>query len=323
MASRYKQLIVVLLLSILAAGVINRLVLRKLAHMHEEQVAHLPEVQPQSGLSASKPQQASPFNAPEQHAAAGTRQTDWQVRWARLIALPPSPERNAGLCALLEDLATHDPQQALFLARQEKDPDLRQEEFKAALEGWATVSVDEAGRWAHNQSEISVDVALSAVFDGARTKPDDAVRYAREQIVLHPERTADYGNWLIHGLGRADEHEKASHFAAAGSGEVAQAWLTAAYDQWAQQQPREALASAQNLADRVKQHSAFCAAVSGWARTDPKQLAQYANGLPPNADRNFALIVALRAWAQLEPDAAADFITRVGPLPGAETILED
>lgn len=224
---------------------------------------------------------------------------------------------------MLEELAARDPAQALMLARQENDAELRRERLTAVLEGWATVNMAAAARWTLSQNELYPDIGLAAVFNGARARPDEAIHFARQLSHEQPQRAASIGSYLIFGLGRADEHQKAVQFALEGRPEIMRDWLTAAYDQWGRKQPEEALSSAQNLSDPEKRQVAFHAAVSGWARVDPRKLVEKAETLPAGSERNFAMITALRAWVQRDPEATADYIARAGSIPGVEAVLED
>jgi hypothetical protein len=243
--------------------------------------------------------------------------------WSELRTQASSPERNAALCALIEAFAARHPAEATALALAEPDAALREQLLQATLHGWATADVEAAGRWALAQNHLHRDLALPAVFNGARARPEDAILFAQTISREQPNRAQDFGNYVLFALARADEHEKAVAFATAPNVEQGRVWITAAYADWGRRQPEAALASAARLTDPAKRQIAFRASAAGWAKVDPQKLAEHASTLPPGEERDFALVTALRAWAQKDPDSAASYLTRVGSLPRAELILED
>jgi hypothetical protein len=246
----------------------------------------------------------------------------WSSQWTLLLAEPPSPDRASALCALLEDLAAREPLRARDLALAETTEPLRTNLLRAALGGWASVDLESAGRWALTQTDIYQDAALAAVFHGARSQPDEAVRYARRLSQATPARAGDVGQYLIFALGEADEHQRATRYAAEGEA-FAKEWLVSAYAQWSRHDPPAAIAATTTLSDFDQRRTAYRAAISGWAKVDPPALLQYAEHLHPGSDRDYALVTALRGLATRAPETAAAWLVESGPVNGVETVLED
>lgn len=260
----------------------------------------------------------------QQVASAKAKTTDrWQVRWDELAAAGSSVERNRERCALLKDLARRDAGRALWLARSETDQELRENLFRAALEGWASVQVDAAGEWALQQNDLSQDLAMAAVFNGAGASPESAQRFAQQLSQRFPERAQDYGSYLIFSLGQAGAYHQAAGLATAGPPAVSQNWITAAFDAWARREPEAAVLAATDLADPEKRSTAFRASIYAWAKTDPKALVDYAEGFPTGEERTFALLSGLRAWHQKEPELTKAWIAKAGEISGIERVFED
>ena len=283
-----------------------------------------PRLTPERLAAMSSPPVEDPARAGTASVAVKTNAAldPWAARWARQNAEAPSPERDASLCHLLEDLAARDPDRARAFALEETREPLRTDLLRAVLAGWATDDIEAAGRWALTQDHLYQDAALAAVFHGARSQPDEAVRYARYLAQADPSRTGDVGHYLIHALGEADEHQRAATYAAAG-GAFAKEWLVPAYAQWARQDPPVAIAAAAQLRDEEQRRTASRAAIAGWAKVDPAALLRYAESLHPGSDRDRAIVAGLRALAAREPDAAAAWIAKSAPISGVETVLED
>lgn len=235
-------------------------------------------------------------------------------------------DRKSGIIRALQALAARDPQGALISALNETDEELRTELFQAVLRGWAGVDVEAAGDWARSQDFVDHGLAMAAVFNGAARQPSEAVRYARMISREDPQRTRDYGVYLIFALGQTGHHEKAVAYAVEGTPALAVEWVNAAYNRWGQRNPKHALASAVKT-DAALRHIAFCAVISGWAQANPQALASHAMHFPAGAEKDYSLIVALRSWIGRDPGAAADWIEAhrgaVASIPGFETILED
>ena len=235
-----------------------------------------------------------------------------------------SPE-HAATAAINPDRAAHIFSTAFSTAQREPDAALREQKLLAALTEWAGVDVAAAGGWlVANPEALPPDLALAALFEGAKSRPEPAVAYAQDLALQFPERAADIGSCLVAALGRAGEHPRAARFAAATDAQQHPGLLTAAYHGWGRHQPQEALLSTRALAHADQRRAAFHAVVAGWAKTDPSALAQYAASALGGDERTFALVTALRQWAAKSPEEAAQFLTKTaGPLPGAELILED
>jgi hypothetical protein len=239
-------------------------------------------------------------------------------------ALPPATISSAVILPAVREKSAQTFFAELSAARAEPELTARHTRILAALTEWATTDVAAAGRWLDKHLEqLPADLALAALFDGAKAQPAEAIALARELSRERPFLTADIGSNLIAALARADEHALAVDFAATGSETHTRDWLAAAFDRWGRADPERALAASSAFEDLARRNQTFQAAALGWAKADPSSLARYAATLPEGDNRTFALLTALRQWAVKDAEAAATFLVQNGPLPGAELILED
>lgn len=192
----------------------------------------------------------------------------------------------------------------------EPDAKSRLAELQLALQSWAEKDPMAAAQWALTRQELPADLALAAVFRGAGMQPSVALELHGQLVAAQPSRAHDCGGYLIAGLSRAHAHEAAAAFALGADPHLATGWLTAAYTDWARQEPREAMDAVGRIADPDRQFTAFRAMVAGWSQADPAQLVATASNLSAGPERQFALLTGLRAWVEKDPDAAAEWVAR-------------
>jgi phage-related baseplate assembly protein len=247
----------------------------------------------------------------------------WQELSRQGVADANSAARKQAMCAALEDLAARNPTNALSLALGQTDEALRGDLLQAVLRGWASAAPDDAANWARSQTHLEQGQSMSAVFNGAAKRPDEAVRLGQRLSAEDPENASSYGGYLIFALSRAEKFEAAAAVAMAAPTEFRTDLLTIAYNNWGQRQPKLALAAAAALSDSDMQRTAFQATVGGWAKANPRELTEIAMTLPDGPDRKLALTTALRQWIDQDPASAAEWARNAKFFPEMEATLED
>ncbi len=256
---------------------------------------------------------ADPAREPATRSAALRTTADWDDKqWQQTLARPGSPARNAALAALLENLASVDPDRAMSLAKAEGNLKLRQLLLQSALHGWARTSPTNAAGWALALPDSSErERALSTVFAGAvAADPAGALRFGKALIKEHPDDAASYGASLIETLCASGDFEKATQLAIDGRTDIRSGWMGLAYSRWAEFQPEQAAAAAAAIPEPGLRNEALHGIVGGWAQADPAALVQFVTGLPADADRGPLLGQALERWAKEDPAAASAWMNQ-------------
>lgn len=263
---------------------------------------------PSASLPLVSDHQPSSAPAVEQiHPAAvktAARTNHWdEAQWQQLISQPGTVARNKIMAALLEALATTDPQRALTLAQAEKNLLLRDSLLHASLRGWGSAATEDAVDWtlAHTDGSDR-SAAVAAVFSGAMANPDEALRVAQKICANDPAGAAGYGNSIINAFCDAGDFSAAIQFVAGADSEVNRSiWTAEAYLSWAALQPEQAAQAAAALTDPAARDEALHGIIGGWAQADPAALTQFLAGLPSGGDRGSMLGQALQSWARLGP----------------------
>ena len=274
-----------------------------------------PETSPATMASVSDHQplpapSAEPVRAGPSNTASFTNRWD-EARWQQLISQPGTAARNAALAALLEALATTDPQRAIALAQAEGNLNLREELLHAALRGWGRTGAGDAAAWALSLGDPSErSAAMAAVFAGAvATNPDEAMRVGRDICRDNPGEAVVTGSLLIDAFCDNGNFAAAVQLAADGEGTAQRSiWMAEAYSRWATLQPQQAAEAASVITDPALRNEALHGVVGGWAGSDPAGLTQFLTQLPAGGDRASMLGQALQSWARLDPEAAANWI---------------
>jgi hypothetical protein len=274
-----------------------------------------PETSPATMASVSDHQplpapSAEPVRAGPSNTAPFTNRWD-EARWQQLISQPGTAARNAALAALLEALATTDPQRAIALAQAEGNLNLREELLHAALRGWGRTGAGDAAAWALSLGDPSErSAAMAAVFAGAvATNPDEAMRVGRDICRDNPGEAVVTGSLLIDAFCDNGNFAAAVQLAADGEGTAQRSiWMAEAYSRWATLQPQQAAEAANVITDPALRNEALHGVVGGWAGSDPAGLTQFLTQLPAGGDRASMLGQALQSWARLDPEAAANWI---------------
>jgi hypothetical protein len=250
-----------------------------------------------------------PVHAGPSKPATFTNRWD-EAQWQQLISQPGTVARNQAMAALLEALATTDPQRALALAQAEKNLLLRDSLLHASLRGWGSAATEDAVNWTLAHTEASErSAAIAAVFSGAMANPDEALRVAQKICANDPAGAAGYGNSIINAFCDAGDFSAAIQFVAGADSEVNRSiWTAEAYSSWAALQPEQAAQAAAALTDPVARNEALHGIIGGWAQADPAALTQFLTGLPPGGDRGSMIGQALQSWARLDPEAVANWI---------------
>lgn len=239
---------------------------------------------------------------------AASEASSWESRWAEAFGSANTPARNRKLIALINELAKTHPQQALALARGVDDWRLRDLLRNAALSGWASVDPDAAGDWALAVGEDERRSAIESVMHGAAANPAAAVRLALRLCAADPERGGDYGHYTIAGLVESGDFANAVRFGQEIGPDKYPFLLKSAFFQWARNEPSQALAALDNIADPITRGKAYGEVIGGWAWSDPKGLAAYALTLPADSGRAEAIAEALPRWVEKDPNAAMDWM---------------
>jgi hypothetical protein len=248
-------------------------------------------------------------NAPHPLTTASTK--GWSEQdWQRTKAQPASPENAAALAAMLEKLASTNPQQSMGLAQAEPNLVLREIFVQAVLRGWAKSSPIAAARWAVALPISSArEAGLMSVFaSAAATDSEQAVRTGKTLAEEYPGEAVSWGGHLVDALCQAGDFQTAVKFAADGNEGTRPFWLGEAYSKWATFQPQVAAQAAASLADPVLRAEALRGVIGGWSTADPASLVQYVSQLPATADKGSMVSQALQRWAKLDPIAASDWI---------------
>lgn len=182
--------------------------------------------------------------------------------------------------------------------------------LRVVLREWAAENPAAAAEWADRLPDDQRSLALEAVFKGTAQRPEEAVRAARELSEKRPQRSGDYGYWLIAGLTEGGAFAEAARFAIDDNSSHRAAWLRPIFSRWAAQQPDEALRAVERIGDAAARRISLEGAFSGWASVDPAALAWHAMTLAPGEERTMALDNALPQWMRREPMAAAEWLGR-------------
>ena len=260
---------------------------------------------------------AEPVRAAPSNTASFTNRWD-ETRWQQLISQPGTAARNAALAALLEALATTDPQRAIALAQAEGNLNLREDLLHAALRGWGRAGAGDAAVWALGLGDPSErSAAMAAVFAGAvAANPDEAMRVGRDICRDNPGEAVVTGSLLIDAFCDNGNFAAAVQLAADGEGTAQRSiWMAEAYSRWATLQPQQAAEAASVISDPALRNEALHGVVGGWAGSDPAGLTQFLTQLPPGGDRASMLGQALQSWARLDPEAVANWINARASLP--------
>ena len=250
---------------------------------------------------------------PDQSIPANGAERATHARWTELKATPLTPTSEREQNDFLAALAAHDPQLAMQLALGEANQRLRLLLRQTVLRSWATQAPEDAAVWSMALPDGDRQMAMEAVFAGAATQPEDAIRLVRQLSALDSARAADYGQFLISGLTASGAYAEAANFAAAETSSTRSAWLHTAFFHWATHQPEKARAAFECITDPVVRRAAFPGFVSGWGLADPAALAAYAIQLPPGEDRAQALAQALPQWVAHDTVLASEWISRLEP----------
>lgn len=239
-----------------------------------------------------------------------------------VLVVTPADEQSI-TARSLQELAVRDPRRALAIALAERDLERRDELLQAVVRGWASTDALAAAKWARTQRDLEFGLAFSSVFNGANNNPAAAVLLQRQLAQEDPENAGAYAGYLIFSLGQVGQFELAASVAADGSEAARTDLLSAAYSNWSERQPEQALLAAVSLPDPAMKRTAFDATVSGWARTNPQDLAKIAINMPISPERSLALVTALRSWIEKDPGAAADWISQHDYTPEMKSALEE
>ena len=253
---------------------------------------------------------ATPAHAAPSNTVSFTNRWD-EAQWQQLISQPGTAARNAALAALLEALATTDPQRAIAMAQAEGNLNLREDLLHAALRGWGRTGAGDAAVWALGLGDPSErSAAMAAVFAGAvATNPDEAMRVGRDIFRDNPGEAVVTGSLLIDAFCDNGNFAFAAQLAADGEGTAQRSiWMAEAYSRWATLQPQPAAVAASIITDPTVRNEALHGVVGGWAGSDPAGLTQFLTQLPPGGDRGLMIGQALQSWARLDPEAAANWI---------------
>jgi hypothetical protein len=240
---------------------------------------------------------------------------DGEQVWRRWSAADRTATTERAMIAVLEGMARDRPETAMAIARREPNLILQEQLRNAVLRGWATKAPEQAAAWAMTLSPMDRPNAITAVFQGAVERPNEAVRIGTELCAQNPAQSGVFGQILISSLAEAGAFETAVRFAAADASENRASWINTAFYQWATYQPIRALASLDSLSDPIVHAAAFQGLVTGWAMTSPDALAAYAVHLPPGELRSQVLSQALPQWAIRNPADALAWIDRQGSSP--------
>jgi len=227
------------------------------------------------------------------------------------IALPSTDATDDELLRVARLVVGRSPSPALAWARSSADPALRQRLHLAVLRAWGEHSLADAAAWAlNNEDDPRAD--LRAALAGAMRDPTGAVQLGQELLAQNSPYYHVYGDALINALGAAGQFSAALQFAAAAPADYQEDWLAAAFRNWAQQQPAQALQSLDAVADPTLRDSLFRAVVQGWSAAQPSALAAYALALPED-QRDYALDQGLYQWSHQDPLGLATWLVNVPP----------
>lgn len=234
--------------------------------------------------------------------------------WEEFRRQPPTLARDAEAAAWLERYAASSPEQAISLALAEPHAARRRRWRDAALRGWATVASENAAAWVMRQppgGDENADIA--AVFAGAAAQPAVAFALAQRFAEFSPSHAAQQGSLLITALAETGQFNRAAEFALSAKPELREAWTTAAFSRWSEEQPQVAATAATMLEDPVLRDLAWRAAVANWAQNEAPSLADYAVRLPAGEARTYALGEALRQWIDHDTPRAARWLDQLDP----------
>ena len=235
--------------------------------------------------------------------------------WQNIALEPPTSARTTRMTAMIGELAQHDPAQAMALVAAEQNLWLRRQLRDAALRGWASIAPDDALAWTMTLRENDNRPAIAAVLLGAAAHPDSAIRLTQQLCAQSPALATDYGRALVDALGAQGAFADAVRFANSGTAANREAWLNAAFIQWGQNQPQQALAACSGIDNAALRQTAIDGLFLGWSQADPAGLASYALQLTDERERATGLSQALTQWIDHDPAAASHWLDRFEPRP--------
>jgi hypothetical protein len=233
-----------------------------------------------------------------------------EERWSLCSRELRTPAIDEQKIACLREMAEQDPRRAMELALAESDFRLREKLRDAVLHGWAAKFPDEAAAWALELALGEQRTALEAVFSGAASRPDEAIRLSRALADRDAARAGEFGQLVIGALTADGAYEAALRFAGTDETPNRAAWFNATFFQWASHQPEAALKALGEISDPAARTAAFQGMVSGWAATNPVSLADYAIRLSPGEDRGQAFSQMFPEWVNRDPFEASEWMLR-------------
>jgi hypothetical protein len=260
-----------------------------------------------------------------------------------------SPERDDALSAVLEQMAQHDPAQALALSLKTKPT--HGIPFGTIFSQWADKDLGQATQTAlqlphdddRNQAIRAIVNTLvkndaSSAVAWVGQLPQGAVEnWARANLVAYwvdkdPEAAADYVQNLqqvsaddrstmnalvVRSWSQSDPKAFAIWAKSLPPSPLRQGALESSIGLWAKNDPQAALAFLNTLPlDASTQDPMYREIASEWATSDPQTAAAWANQLPDGNARNACLLEVISQWANDEPAKATVYLQSLpnGPL---------
>jgi hypothetical protein len=207
-------------------------------------------------------------------------------------------------------LVQRSPSLALAWAQATRNPALHARLLRVVARAWGEVDPVAAVAWARRQL-ANRSTLLAAVAAGAVRQPDLAVAVGRQLLAQDAIAGQAFGTGLVDALGADGQFSTALAFAATAPANFQEDWTAAAVRHWAQNQPADAVAALDNLADPDLRAAAFRAVVQGWSSAQPSSLAAFALSLPPGDERSYALDQSLYHWVRQDPVQLANWLYQV------------
>jgi uncharacterized protein YbdZ (MbtH family) len=226
----------------------------------------------------------------------------------RWTTAPHTPKDEADITTGLEALAADNPAAAMEFALHETNLHLRERWRDAVLRGWARQNPGEAAQWVQGLKAGDRRAAMSAVFAGSASKPENALRLFREFSTADPLTGREYAPLLVAAFSDAGDFKAAVSFADGDETEDRSALLNASFYGWALHQPTEALKALAAIKDPASRKAAFQGLAMGWAEANPASFATYAMTLAPGPDRAQSIDETLPQWANRDALAASEWM---------------
>lgn len=237
----------------------------------------------------------------------------WIQSWRETEGIADESQRDQTKESLIEALARTNPHQAVKLACDASNKTLRIRFLDAAMRGWGQTNPEAALDWVMAQPVADSGQAMAAVFHGAASDPQRAIKLAHDLSQHDPSRTTDHGLYLLAALARANEFSMAAEFASTGTAGSRTTWVSDAYSRWANASPQEALSHATRLGDPKTRKTATNAVLLRWAYNDAPAAAKHASSLPDAESRRFAFSKAIPIWVAAQPIEAAVWMSNREP----------